>query len=273
MKNKQNLIKIIIALVLVFGISLMQHTPSAIADVPLQSDMSNVVHIDVTYDPGTKTFSAGGFSSEELKQFGVTELPEEIWALLTVFDNLSLKIIGDEIQLFTNEVPLFSMAFDENARAFVYDMLNVYLATGRVDRERAEKWLEQADFDITLRRTKELSKPLRIELATLLQVKIAENGALSVEGIQTGMGITPEIADLLTAANVENAKICWNKGVVKGEVNGSLLPQITIYEDGVIIIDRALGLNLGDLSPIFESSFGAGIVYADGAPIAGECLP
>ena len=136
MKNKQNLIKIIIALVLVFGISLMQHTPSAIADVPLQTDLSNVVHIDVTYDPASQTFSAGGFSSEELKQFGVPALPDEIWALLTVFDDLSLKIIGDEIQLMTNESPLFSMAFDENARTFVYDMLNVYLATGKVDRER-----------------------------------------------------------------------------------------------------------------------------------------
>jgi len=273
MKNKQNLLKIIIAIVLVLGISLMQHTPSAIADVPLQTDTTNVVHIDVTYDPASQTFSAGGFSSEELKQFGVAGLPDEIWALLTVFDNLSLKIIGDEIQLMTNEAPLFSMAFDTNARTFVYDMLNVYLATGKVDRERAEKWLEQADFDITLRKTKELSKPLQIELATLLQVKIADNGALSVEGIPTGMGITPEIGAMLKAANIENAKICWSKGVVNGEVNGSALPQITIYEDGVIVIDKALGLNLGDLGPIFESSFGAGIVYAEGAPVAGECLP
>jgi len=273
MKNKHNLLKIIIALVLVFGISLMQHTPSAIADVPLQTDTSNVIHIDVTYDPGTKTFSAGGFSSEELKQFGLPELPENIWAILTVFDNLSLKIIGDEIQLMTDEKPLFSMAFDENARAFVYDMLNVYMQAGKIDRERAESWLEQADFDITLRKSKELSDPLRIQLATLLQVKVAENGALSVEGISTGMGIPADTAALLKSANIENVKICWNKGVVNGEVNGSVLPQMTIYEDGVIVIDNALGLNLGDLGPIFESSFGAGIVYAEGAPVAGECLP
>jgi hypothetical protein len=173
----------------------------------------------------------------------------------------------------TNEQPLLSMAFDENARAFVYDMLNVYLQVGRVDRERAEKWLEQADFDITLRKSKELSDPLRIQLATLLQVKIDGNGALSVEGIPTGMGITPDIAALLQTANIENAKICWNKGAINGEVNGSILPQMTIYEDGVIVLDTALGLNLGDLGPIFESSFGAGIVYAEGAPVAGECLP
>jgi hypothetical protein len=142
-----------------------------------------------------------------------------------------------------------------------------------VDRERAEKWLEQADFNITLRKSKELSEPLRIQLATLLQVKIAEDGALSVEGVPTGMGITPEIAAMLTSANIENAKICWSKGVINGEVNGSVLPQMTIYEDGVIVIDKALGLNLGDLGPIFESAFGAGIVYAEGAPVAGECLP
>lgn len=273
MNNKQNLIKLIIALVLVFGISLMQHTPSAIADVPLQTESSNVIHIDVTYDPGTKTYSAGGFSAEELQQFGAPALPDNIWALLTVFDGMTLRIIGDEIQVLADEAPLFSMAFDENARVFVYDMLNVYLQNSKVDRERAEKWLEQADFDITLRKSKELSEPLQIQLATLLQVKVDENGALSVEGIPTGMGITPETAELLRAANIENAKICWSKGVVNGEVNGSVLPQMTIYEDGVIVIDRALGLNLGDLGPIFESSFGVGIVYADGAPVAGECLP
>ena len=273
MKNKENLLKLVIALVLVFGISLMQHTPSAIADIPLQTESSNVIHIDVTYDPGTRTYSAGGFSAEELQQFGAPALPENIWALLTVFNELTLQIIGDEIQVLTNEAPLFSMAFDENARVFVYDMLNVYLQSGRVDRLRAESWLEQADFNITLRKTKELSNPLRIQLATLLQVKIDDNGALSVEGIATGMGITPETAALLEAANIENAKICWNKGVIDGEVNGSVLPRMTIYEDGVIVIDRALGLNLGDLGPIFESSFGAGLVYAEGAPVAGECLP
>ena len=133
--------------------------------------------------------------------------------------------------------------------------------------------MEQADFDITLRKSKELSDPLRIQLATLLQVKVAENGALSVEGIPTGMGIPADTAALLKSANIENVKICWNKGVVNGEVNGSVLPQMTIYEDGVIVIDKALGLNLGDLGPIFESAFGAGIVYAEGAPVAGECLP
>lgn len=273
MKNKQNLIKIIIALVLVLGISLMQHTPTAVADVPLQEDISNVIHIDVTYDPGTKTYSAGGFSFEELQQFGAPEIPDEIWALLTVFNNLSIRVIGDEIQLLTDDAKLFSMAFDENARQFVYDMLNVYVEGGRVDRARAESWLEQADFDFTLRKTKAVSEPLRIQLATLLQVKIAESGAISVEGIPTGMGLTGDTAALMEAASIENAKICWSKGVVNGEVNGSLLPQITLYEDGVIVIDRAFGLNLGDLSPIFESSLGAGIVLGDGAPVVGECLP
>ena len=271
--NNSILIKVIIALVLVLGSSLMQHTPSAIADVPLQEDVSNVIHIDVTYDPLSKTFSAGGFSYDELQQFGIPALPDEIWALLTVFDSLSLRIIGDEIQLATDATTLITMAFDGDARAFVYDLVNIYIETGRIDRARAESWLEQADFDITLRKTREVSDPLRIQLATLLQVNIMENGEVRVEGIPTGMGLTAETSALLSAASIENAKICWNQGVIKGEVNGSALPQMTIFEDGVIVLDRALGLNLGDLGPFFESSFGAGIVLADGAPVVGECLP
>ena len=52
-------------------------------------------------------------------------------------------------------------------------------------------------------------------------------------------------------------------------MHASVLPEGSIFEDDVIVIDKALGLNLGDLGLIFESSFGAGLVYAVGALVAG----
>jgi hypothetical protein len=271
--KKHYLLKFIIAFTLVFGLSLLHHTPSAIADVPLEGEGNNLIRIDLTYDVAEKTYSAAGFSSEYLKNSGAPDLPDQAWALLGLFDELDLKIIGNEIQIYTNESKLFSMAFDESARSFIYDIVNVMVEGFRVDRSRAEKWLEKADFDITLRQTKELSKPLEIKLVTLLQVNLAESGEIKVEGLPTGMGLTPQVAEMLKTANIENAKICWNKGVVNGEVNGNAIPQLTLYEDGYMVVDKALNLNLGDLSSIFDSAFGLGLVLGDGAPLAGECLP
>jgi len=102
---------------------------------------------------------------------------------------------------------------------------------------------------------------------------VAKNGELTVEGFPTGMSLTPDTLALLDTANVENLKLCWNKGVVDLQVNGQMLPQATLYQGGLSVIDKAFGLNLGDLTPIFGSSFGAGLVIGDAAPVTGECVP
>jgi hypothetical protein len=78
---------------------------------------------------------------------------------------------------------------------------------------------------------------------------------------------------MINAANVENLKLCWNKGVIDLQVNGQVLPQVTLYQGGLGVIDKAFGLNLGDLTPIFGSSFGAGLVIGDADPVTGECMP
>lgn len=94
-----------------------------------------------------------------------------------------------------------------------------------------------------------------------------------MEGFPTGMSLTPETLQLLDAANIGNLKLCWNKGVIDLAVNGQALPQATLYQGGLSVIDKAFGLNLGDLSPIFGSSFGAGLVIGDADPVTGECMP
>ena len=271
--KKHRFLKFIIALVLVFGITLMQHTPAAVADVPLDGAGTNTVHIDATYDPASRTYSIAGMSFEQLQAMNLPQFDDSTWNLLGLFDELSVKIIGNEIQVFTNETKLVSMAFDENARIFIYDIVNVFLEGSRIDRSRAEKWLDKADIEISLRRSKELSSPIDIDLSTLVQLKVNEDGALSIEGLPTGMAIQPEVLEMLKSANIGNAKICWNKGVINGEVNGAQIPQITIYQDGWAIIDQALDLNVGDISTLFDTGFGLGLVLGDGAPVAGECLP
>ena len=130
--KKHRFLKFIIALVLVFGITLMQHTPAAIADVPLDGAGTNTVHIDATYDPASRTYSIAGMSFEQLQAMNLPQFDDSTWNLLGLFDELSIKIIGNEIQIFTNETKLVSMAFDESARIFIYDIFNVFLEGSRI---------------------------------------------------------------------------------------------------------------------------------------------
>lgn len=273
MKKKSNLIKIFIAVILVLGISVMQHTRSAVADIPMQEGPVNRIYIDVTYDPNTETYSLGGFSSEELKQFGAPEFQPELWQILSALDSVTLKLANEELNLVTDEAQVATIAWDQASRELLYGMLNAYIELGEVNMVRAEAWLDKADVEFSLRQSKELSDPLLIELATLLQVNVAESGELAVEGFPTGYGIPAEMLDMIKAAEVNNIKLCWNKGVINTDINGTAMPQMTLYEEGVGVIDKAFGLNLGDLGPVFDSSFGAGLVIGEGDPVTGECLP
>lgn len=273
MKNKATIIKLVIAIILVLGISVMQHTPSAVADIQPQTEPTNRIVIDVTYDPGTQTFSLGGFSAEELRQFGVAGFTPELWQILANFDKIDLRLEGEELNLITDEEQVASMAWDANSRQLLFAIVNAYMEIGKVDMERAEAWLSDSNLEISLRNTKELSDPLLIDLATLLQVKVYDSGAVRVEGVPTGYSLTPELLATFKALNVDSVKLCWNKGVLNTELNVGEFPQFTFFENGIGVIDKALGLNLGDLGPIFDSSFGAGIVIGEGDPITGECLP
>lgn len=273
MNKTPTFIKILLAVILVVGIALVQQPPIATAELARQDDPVNLVHIDITYNPGTKTYSMGGFSAEELRQVGAPEFPDEVWQVLGLLDNITIKIQDDVISAFTDDQQLLSIAWDAASRDILYSLLNAYIELGDVDLERAEAWLDKADIEITLRNSKELSNPLQIALSTLVQVQVADNGELSVEGFPTNMSLTPETLDLVKAANIENLKLCWNKGVIDLEVNGQTLPQTTLYLGGLSVIDKAFGLNLGDLAPIFETSFGAGLVVGEADPVTGECLP
>ncbi len=273
MNKTPTFIKLLLAVILVLGILMVQQPPLATAEIAKQEVPTNLVHIDITYDPGTKSYSMGGFSAEELRQVGAPQFPDEIWQVLSMLENVTLMIQGDMINILTDDQQLFSLTWDGPSREILYSLLNAYIELGDVDIERAEAWLDKADIQITLRKSKELSNPLQIELATLVQVKVATNGELSVEGFPTGMSLTPETVALIEAAKVENLKLCWNKGVIDLQVNGQELPQATLYQGGLSVIDKAFGLSLGDLTPIFGSSFGAGLVIGEADPVTGECMP
>ena len=273
MNKTPTFIKLLLAVILVLGVVMVQQPPMATAEIAKQEGPTNTVHIDITFDPGTKSYSLGGFSAEELRQVGAPQFPDEIWQVLGMLDNATLQIEDDMLDIYAGDQQLLSLAWDGPSREILYSLLDAYIELGRIDIARAESWLDKADIEITLRESKELSEPLVIALATLVQVQVKENGELSVEGFPTGMSLTPETLAMINAANVENLKLCWNKGVIDLQVNGQVLPQVTLYQGGLGVIDKAFGLNLGDLTPIFGSSFGAGLVIGDANPVTGECMP
>lgn len=273
MNKTPTLVKILLALILVLGAALAHQPPAATAEIARQEDPVNLIHIDITYDPGTKTYSMGGFSAEELRLAGAPQFQDEVWMVLGLLKSATLKLQDDQISILTDDEQLLTLAWDAASREIVYTLLNAYFELGEIDITRAEDWLAKADIEVTLRRSKELSEPLQIALATLVQVQVSEEGALSVEGVPMNLSLTGETMKILNAVNIDNLKFCWNKGVIDLEVNGKALPQATLYQGGLSVLDKAFGLQLGEITPLFTSSFGAGLAIGDADPVTGECLP
>ena len=73
MNKTPTFIKLLLAVIMVLGIVFVQQPPMAIAEIAKQEVPTNLVHIDITYDPGTKTYSMGGFSAEELRLAGAPQ--------------------------------------------------------------------------------------------------------------------------------------------------------------------------------------------------------
>ena len=52
MNKTPTFIKLLLAVILVLGLVLVQQPPMAIAEIAKQEVPTNLIHIDVTYDPG-----------------------------------------------------------------------------------------------------------------------------------------------------------------------------------------------------------------------------
>ncbi|NLI41188.1 MAG: hypothetical protein GX421_08430, partial [Caldisericales bacterium] len=127
MNKTPTFIKLLLAVIMVLGIVFVQQPPMAIAEIAKQEVPTNLVHIDITYDPGTKTYSMGGFSAEELRQVGAPQFQDQIWQVLGMLNNATLKIQDDKIDVFTDDQQLFSLAWDGPSREIVYSLLNAYI--------------------------------------------------------------------------------------------------------------------------------------------------
>lgn len=267
MKNSRPILAFLLALLIVLGATFSQKPLSATA----QEGSTNQVFVDITFDPNAKTYSIGGFSEEQLQQFGAPALPDEVWALLGALQDANLKVNSSKLDLSVDQANLATLNWDPKSRALIYSLVDTYSGMPLIDQGRAEDWLSKANIEFALRKSHETSKPLLIDLATALNVDITKEGIVNVEGFDTGTSLTPEVIQMLQMGKISNAAVCWDKGALDTAINGAKLPQLVIHPDGLGVLDKAFGLNIGDIQQLFQSKLGASILYGEGDHGAAQC--
>jgi hypothetical protein len=267
MNKYRPFIAFLLTFLIVLGVTFSQKPLAATA----QEGSTNHIFIDVTYDPNAKTYSLGGFSEGQLKQLGLPALQDEIYGMLGALADVNLKVDGQQFNLTVDSANLAKLDWDKDSRAFLYGMVDSYGGMPLIDQTRAEDWLGKATVEIALRKSPEVSKPLVIDLATLVNVDITPEGVVSVEGFDTGTSLTPEVIQMVQMGNINNVAVCWDKGQLITALNGSALPKITLFPEGLSVVDKAFNLNIGDITQLFQAKLGASVVYGEGNHDTVEC--
>lgn len=260
----------LLAILMISVFAVIQEAKVVTAAPPAQEGPVNQLFVDVTYNPATKAYSIGGFTQAQLAQVGVT-LPDQILAMLGGFKQVTLKVNGDTLDVLADEAKLATLDWDQNSRAWLYGMIDNFTQMPPLDQARAELWLEKADIQLVVRQSAEISKPLVIDLNTIVNVDIAKDGRLKVEGFDTGSALPAQVTGIMDLAKVQDLTVCWSKGVLKNKVNGAEIPSLTVFQEGVSVVDKAFGLNLGDISQLFQSQLGANVAYGGGMHTDSTC--
>jgi hypothetical protein len=272
--NKKNTVFVkLIVLLLLLGLAIPH---DSLKEVFAASDEAarNQIYLDVTYDPETQTYSLIGLSDQQLRALGAPVLEGIVWQVLARFDSLSMAINNSQLSLKTNDMSLATINWDEESREMLYGLINSYgMQMTDTSKERLAVWMDDLDIVLNVRNSPDLSQPLVLNLDTLLQVDISNEGQVAVEGFDTGFALEPGIPEMAAAGGVDNATVCWSKGVLVSQVNGAALPQITVHQEGLEVVDQALGLGLGDVEQYFLSQLGASVSFGGAEHEITECAP
>jgi hypothetical protein len=260
-------LKILFSLLAILMISIfavIQEARVVTAAPPAKEGSVNQLFVDVTFNPATKAYSIGGFSQAQLEQIGMPALPESVLAMLGNFAQVTLKVTGGTLEVLTDEAKLATLDWNKDSRQWLYGMIDNFSQMAPLDQQRAENWLDKADIQLVVRQSTEISKPLVVDLNTIVNVDVDKTGKVKVEGFDTGSMLPAQVIGLMDVAKVQDLTVCWSKGVLKNKVNGAEIPQLTLYEEGVSVVDKAFGLNLGNLAQLFQSQLGASVAYGGG---------
>jgi hypothetical protein len=260
-----------IALLIVISLIIPQDSIKEVFAVN-NGETEDRIFLDVTYDPETKTYSLIGLSDQQLKDFGAPDLTDAIWDIIERFDNLSLEINGSLLNLKANDFQLAKIEWDDESRQLLYGLIDSYgTELSESSKERLDVWLDDANVVLNVRNSSEISQPLILNLDTLLYVDVKSEGQVSVEGFDTGFVLQEDIIEMVRAGNINNATLCWSEGELHVKINGDILPLITVYEEGLGVVDNALELGLGDLETFFVSQLGASISFDGSEHLFMQC--
>jgi len=272
MNRLQKILSLVLTIVLLSGLAITHESHIVNALPSAEGEPENYVFLDVTYDPETKNYSLSGFSKDQLQQMGIPELQDVIWVILERFESLRLELGNAAVNLKADDKDLATINWDAESRDLIYGLLDSYgVKISDLSKERLETWLSKADIVLNVRNSPEISKPIVLDLSTLLMVDVNKEGKLSVEGFDTGVYLQPQVADIASSGGVTSATLCWSKGILNSMVNGNALPQVTLYQDGLQVVENALGLGLGDIGLFFKSQVGASVAFDGGTHETMEC--
>ena len=116
MKHNRPILAFLLALLIVLGVTFSQKPLSATA----QEGSTNQIYVDITFDPKAKTYSIGGFSEAQLKQFGAPALQDEIWDFLGALQGANLKVDCAKIDLTVDQAILATLNWNQKSRALIY---------------------------------------------------------------------------------------------------------------------------------------------------------
>lgn len=232
----------------------------ALAQTPTAANNATV---DVTIgDDGNITI--GGI---DLKALGVAPLDSQALQFAKNIDSLHATVADDTVTVDIQGTQLATMDWNPQSRAAALALATRYgLALSPDVLSRIESWIASSNVDVTARISNEPSKPLNIDLSQLVLLDVANNGALAVENGPLAYGITPDaVAAIRQGGN--NATLCWANGTIVATVDGQALPTITLNQEGVNVLAKALNLPVQPqtTAAVLASKAGVDVALPSGA--------
>ncbi len=136
--------------------------------------------------------------------------------------------------------------------------------------DRVEDWISTSDIDLSARFSNEASEAPEVLISTPIQVEVAQNGQLTVEGGPLATGIDTNVLHTIQLGG-NSAVACWNQGTLTAMVDGEELPSVVLNPAGITTLAQAFNLPINEagLNAILNSRLGVDLSLPGGAPMNG----
>jgi hypothetical protein len=228
-----------------------------------QDPSENTATIDIAVNDAGNV-SVGGVA---LSSLGVGPLDPQVINTLRTLGDLNLQAENEQVTINVDNGELGRIVWDaqnRQAAAALAARYGVMLAPAAQD--RIENWISSSNIDLTARFSNEASHAADIQLATPIQLEVAPNGQLTVEGGPLATGIDMNVLRQIQMGG-NQAVACWNQGTLTAMVDGVELPTVILNPSGVEKVARALNLPINEvgLNAILDARVGVDLSLPGGA--------